>query len=94
MDDLFQRRVRAAATAAWWTILIAVAFLTLVWALFLTLVSTRPGWYQALLGPAIGWEKLQDVALWAVAIFKICIWLIALVAIWLTLWGRRLRRHG
>ena len=94
MDDLFQRRVRTAAAAAWWTVLIAVAFITVVWVVFLTLVSARPAWYEALLGPAISWEKLKDVAVWAVAIFKICIWLLALVAMWLTLWARQLRRRG
>ena len=94
MDDVFQRRVRTAAGAAWWTVLIAIVFLTLAWFLFQGIVSTRPAWYQALLGPGVSWERLQDVALWAFAIFKICVWLMALVALWLTLWAGRLRRSG
>jgi len=94
MDDAFQRRVRTAARAAWWTVLIAVVFVTLVWLVFQGIVSTRPAWYQALLGPSVSWERLQDVGLWAIAIFKIWIWAMALVAVWLTLWARQLRRSG
>jgi hypothetical protein len=29
MNDIFEKRVRAAAVAGWWTLLIAVAFITL-----------------------------------------------------------------
>jgi hypothetical protein len=42
MDDAFRQRVRAAATAAWWTVLIAVCYLTLVWILFVAMMSARP----------------------------------------------------
>jgi len=91
MNDLFRERVRAAAIAGWWTVLIGVGYLTLVWILFLAMMSARPAWYQALLGPGVSWEYVQNVAFWAVAIFKICIWLMALVSLWLTLWVRNLR---
>ncbi len=53
MNDIFQQRVRAAAVAGWWTVLIAVGFLTLVWFLFLGLLSSRPAWLQPLFGPGI-----------------------------------------
>jgi hypothetical protein len=94
MNDVFQQRVRAAAIAAWWTVLIAAGYLTLVWILFVAMMSSRPSWYQFLLGPAVSWESLQNVGLWAVAIFKMCIWLMALVAMWLTLWARQLGRRN
>lgn len=93
MNDAFQQRLRAAATAGWRTLLIAVGFLTLVWIIFLVLMSTRPSWYQSLLGPGVSWEDLQVVGLWAVAIFKMCIWLMALVVLWLTLWSRQLGKR-
>ena len=93
MNDAFQQRLRAAAIAGWWTLLIAVGFLTLVWIIFLVLMSTRPSWYQSLLGPGVSWEDLQMVALLAVAIFKMCIWLMALVVLWLTLWSRQLGKR-
>jgi len=94
MNDVFQQRVRAAAIAGWWTVLIAIGFLTLVWIQFLVLMSARPTWYRALLGPDVSWEYVQNVGFWAVAIFKMCIWLMALVAVWLTLWCRQLGRRS
>jgi hypothetical protein len=33
MNDPFEKKVRAAAVAGWWVVLIAVAFLTLLWLL-------------------------------------------------------------
>ena len=94
MNDAFQQRIRAAAIAGWWTVLIAVGFLTLVWMLFLVLMSARPPWYQSLLGPGVSWEYIQNVGFWAVAIFKMCIWLMALVVVWLTLWSRQLGKRS
>ena len=93
MNDVFQQRIRAAAIAGWWTVLIGVAFLTLVWIIFLVLMSTRPSWYQSLLGPGVSWEYVHMVGFWAVAIFKMCIWLMALVVLWLTLWSRQLGKE-
>jgi hypothetical protein len=90
MNDSFRQRVRAAAIAAWWTVLIAVCYLTLVWILFVAMMSARPLWYQSLLGPGVTWEYVQNIGFWAVAIFKMCIWLMAVVAMWLTLWARQL----
>ena len=94
MNDAFQQRIRAAAIAGWWTVLIAVGYLTLVWIIFLVLMSTRPSWYQSLLGPGVSWEDLQMVGLWAVAIFKMCIWLMAVVVVGLTLWSRQLGKRS
>jgi hypothetical protein len=94
MNDVFQQRIRAAAIAGWWTVLIATGFLTLVWIVFLVLVSARPPWYQSLLGPGVSWEDFQNVGFWAVAIFKMCIWLMGVVAVWLTLWSRQLGKRS
>ena len=93
MNDAFQQRIRTAAIAGWWTVLIAIGFLTLVWIVFLALISARPPWYQSLLGPGVTWEVFQNVGFWAVAIFKMCIWLMALVVLWLTLWARQLEKR-
>ena len=93
MVDVFQQRIRAAAIAGWWTLLIAAGFLTLAWILFLLLVSIRPAWYGSLLGPGMAWDELQTVGLWAIAIFKMCLWLIGVVVVWLTLWSRQLAKR-
>jgi hypothetical protein len=34
MNDNFEKKVRAAAVAGWWVILVAVGFLTLLWLVF------------------------------------------------------------
>ena len=41
MNDVFQRRVRGAAIAGWWTVLIAAGYLTLVWIVFLVIGARR-----------------------------------------------------
>jgi len=94
MNEVFQQRVQAAAIALWWTVLIAVGYLTLVWFLFLGIMTARPSWYHALLGPGVTWEYVQNVSFWVVAIFKMCIWLMALVAMWLTLWARQIGKRN
>jgi hypothetical protein len=93
MVDVFQQRIRAAAIAGWWTLLIATGFLTLAWIFFVLLVSTRPSWYRALLGPGTDWDDLQTVGFWAIAVFKVCLWLMGVVVVWLTLWSRQLARR-
>lgn len=92
MNDVFQQRIRAAAIAGWWTLLIAIGFLALVWFVFLALMAARPAWFQLLLGPGVSWEYVQNVSFWIVSVFKMCIWLMALVVVWLTLWARQLRK--
>ena len=92
MNDPFQQRVRAAAVAGWWTVLIAIVFLSLVWFAFVGLMSSRPAWMQSILGPGVTWEYVQNITFWAVSIFKVCIWLTALVVVWLTIWARQLRK--
>ena len=92
MNDVFEKRVRAAAVAGWWTLLIAVGFLLLQWIVYLVVTSTRPSWLLSLWGPDVTWPFLQSVWFWGVASLKVCLWLLALVVLWLTLWARRLRK--
>ena len=92
MNDSFEKKVRAAAVAGWWVILIAVCFLTLLWLLYLAVMSTHPAWLLALWGPDVDWHFVQNVWFWAVVAFKLCVWLMVFVVLWLTLWARRLRK--
>jgi hypothetical protein len=48
MNDPFEKKVRAAAVASWWVILIGYALLTLTWGVYLVLVSARPAWMLAM----------------------------------------------
>ena len=42
----------------------------------------------------VSWEFVETVWFWMVAIFKLCVWVLALVVVWLTLWARQLRRRA
>ena len=93
MNDIFERRVQAAAVAAWWTLLFAAVFLSLQWVIYLLVMSAQPAWLLTLWGPDIAWHTVQRVWFWGVAIFKLCLWFLALLALWLTLWARQLRKQ-
>ena len=93
MHDAFENKVRAAAGAGWWTLLIALGFLVFQWGFYLFAMSARPAWLLSLWGPDIGWPFVQTVWFWGTAIFKLCLWLATLVVLWLTLWARQLRKR-
>lgn len=92
MNDSFERKVRAAAVAAWWVVLIGYALLTLTWGVYLVLVTARPAWMLAMWGPHVGWDFMQTVSLWFLGVFKLFLWFLFLVALWLTLWARQMRK--
>jgi hypothetical protein len=48
MNDAFADRVRSAAVAGWWTILIGSLFLVLQWLASQMLLSTKPRWLLTL----------------------------------------------
>jgi hypothetical protein len=43
-------------------------------------------------GPGVEWPFVQNVMFWVIAGFKLCIWFLVLVTLWLTLWARQLRK--
>ena len=81
MNDTFENRVRAAAMAWWWTLLIGAGFLAIQWVIYLLIMSARPAWLLSLWGPDVSWQTVQSVWFWAMAIFKLCLWLLDLVAL-------------
>jgi hypothetical protein len=98
MNEVFEKKVRAAAVAGWWVVLIAYALLLVTWIAYLALVSARPAWLLSTWGQADvldqgrSWDFVQTVSLWFMGVFKLCIWLLILVALWLTLWAWQLRK--
>jgi hypothetical protein len=93
MNDPFEKKVRAAAVAGWWVILIGYALLVAIWLAYLVLVSARPGWLLAMWGQGdVSWAFMQTVSLWFMGVFKLVLWLLILVVLWLTLWARQLRK--
>ena len=97
MNDPFTMRVRAAAVAAWWTVLVGIVFVWTVWAIYLILISNSnpPAWFASLtgIGHGISWSEIQLVTLWFVTGFKFFLWMLILVTIWLTLWARQLKKR-
>jgi hypothetical protein len=91
MNDPFEKKVRAAAVAAWWVVLIGYVLLTVVWLVYLAIVTTRPAWLLAMWGKDVNWDFMQTVSLWFIGVFKLFLWFLFLVALWLTLWARQLR---
>jgi hypothetical protein len=92
MNDPFTARVRSAAIAGWWTVLIAYAFAVLLWTVYRLILAAQPAWFLSLCGPDITWGELQRICLWAIAAFKLFLWVLVLAVIWLTLWGRQLKK--
>jgi hypothetical protein len=90
MNETFQNRLQTSVKAGWWTILIGAVFLVFQWIVYLVLMSSRPSWLLALWGNGVSWDTMQNLWLWGAAIFKLCLWIVALVVIWLTLWSRML----
>ncbi len=94
MNDVFEKRVRAAAVAGWWTLLIAVGFLLIQWIMYLLVTSARPPRLLWMWGPDTAWSFVQTVWFRSLAIAKICLWPFALAILWLTLWARQLRKRA
>lgn len=92
MDEVFAKRVRDAAIAGWWTILIAAIVATVQWLGFMAVTHFRPDWVLCLWGPSMNWQHVEHIWIWFIGIFKLVIWIAVLVVIWLSLWARRLRR--
>jgi hypothetical protein len=92
MNDTFQNRLQALVKAGWWTLVIGAAFIAFQWVVYLILISSQPSWLPPLLGQGVDWEMIQNLWLWAIAAFKLFLWILALVVIWLTLWSRLLKK--
>jgi len=95
MNDQFEKKVRAAAVAGWWVVLIACALLLITWIAYIVIMSARPAWVITMWGQGdVSWAFMQTVSLWFMGIFKLCIWLMILAVLWLTLWARQLRKQA
>jgi hypothetical protein len=94
MDAGFDAKLRAAVSAGWRVLVAEVVFLTLVWLIYLRIMSAHPAPMLALFGPDVSWSTVALVTLLAVAVFKVAIWIEAGVVLWMWTWGSLLRRRG
>jgi hypothetical protein len=92
--DLFERKVQAAAIAAWWLVLVVTLFLSALWIFYLAVLPTEPAWMMSVWGPGLTWDFVRTVFFWSFVGMKLIDWLLAMAALWLTLWARQLRRQS
>jgi hypothetical protein len=93
MNGEFAQRIRSAAMAGWWTLLIATVFLAVQWVGYLIIIGSKPDWMLRFWGGGdLRWGTIQTVWIWVTAVFKLIVWVAAMLVIWLSLWARRLAR--
>jgi hypothetical protein len=91
MNDDFERKVRGAGVAGWWTVLATAAVLTLQWLAYLVVMSSQPAVILSLWGTT-SWPEVQHLWLLATVLLKIFVFVLAILCLWLTLWARQLRK--
>lgn len=92
MNDAFAIRVRAAATALWWTVLIAVLWVMAMWLLWMGLLHSRPDFVIWAMGGSVTGDQVHWVMIVAIMVARFFVLILILTAIWLSFWARRLRR--
>ena len=92
MADGPAERVRAAAVAAWWTVLIGAIWVTAGWLMSMAFLRCEPEWVRALWGGKIEWPQIHVIWVAMIAGFKVILLLCVLTAVFLSLWARKLKR--
>ena len=88
----FEQGLKAAAGAAWRTVLIAAILLMVGWGMFSVWVHVRPDWVLHAWGAQdLGWKYVQQVGIMVMASLKV-VWAAgAFLTLFLVLWAGRLR---
>lgn len=90
MDEIFTKKVKTAAVAGWWTLLIAYCILLIQWFAYLAITSSQPAGMLCLWGGQMTWPEIRTLWLWAMVVYKLGIAMMLFVVIWLTIWARQL----
>jgi hypothetical protein len=92
-SELLAKRVRSAAVAGWWTILVIVGLMTAQWFFVLMILDAKPDWLLKLWGGGeLDWPTVHTIVLWFFTVFKLMMFGFVIAVIWLTLWSSRLKR--
>ncbi len=94
VDEAFERKLRAAVSAGWRVLLVEVGLLSLVWVVYLAIMAAHPPVLIALWGPGVTWSTVATVSLFAIAGFKVVLWVQAGLLAWGALWASMLRRSN
>ena len=89
MDDLFTKKVRTAAVAGWWTLLIAYGILLVQWLAYLLIMAREPTGILCIWGNGFTWPEIRTIWLWAMVAYKLGVVMMLFIVIWLTLWARQ-----
>ena len=92
MDEIFTKKVRSAAAAGWWTLLIAYCILLLQWFVYWLIMNRQPEGMLCLWGKGVTWTEIRTIWLWAMVAYKLGVAMMIFVVIWLTLWARQLAK--
>jgi hypothetical protein len=92
MDEIFTRKVRSAAVAGWWTLLIAYCILLIQWLAYVLIMSRQPSGMLCIWGAGVTWPEIRTIWLWGMVAYKLGVGMMLFVVIWLTLWARQLAK--
>ncbi len=92
MDEIFIKKVRTAAVAGWWTVLIAYCILLMQWLAYLLIMTRQPAGMLCFWGEGVTWQEIRTIWLWAMVAYKLGVAMMIFVVIWLTLWARQLAK--
>lgn len=94
MNETLANRVRSAAIAGWWTILIVAVWMTVGWFAVLAMLHCQPAWLLVLWGGGLDWTDVREIMFGFFVVVKLMMFAVLTVVIWLTLWSRQLKRAG
>jgi hypothetical protein len=92
MDEIFTRKVRSAAIAGWWTLLIFYCILLIQWLAYVLIMTRQPAGMLCIWGAGVTWSEIRTIWLWGMVAYKLGIGMMLFVVVWLTLWARRLAK--
>jgi hypothetical protein len=92
MDEIFIKKVRTAAIAGWWTLLIVYCPLLISWFSYLLIMNRQPEGMLCLWGKGFTWAEIRTIWSWGMLAYKLSVAILLFVVIWLTLWARQLAK--
>jgi hypothetical protein len=90
MEEMFTKKVRAAAVAGWWTLFIFWCVLLIQWLAYVLIMTRQPSVILCMFGEGVTWPEIRTVWMWAMVAFKLSVGMMLFIVIWLTLWARQL----
>lgn len=92
MDESFAKKIRTAAVAGWWTLLIAYCILLAQWFAYLWILKMQPAAMACLWGQGVAWPEIQHIWLWGMVAYKLVAGTMLFIVLWLTFWARKLSK--